>query len=103
MPTGAHAVTQVQALRVRPRARQVLWDHHRLIYSSFAYYASLGTSDDIYHIYLNSFLALVDDCRLAIPRSKRCQRKVLPCIRGHTSETPPITSEARCVLNQHLP
>ena len=33
----------------------VLWDHHQVIYATFAYYASLGTSEDIFHIYLNGF------------------------------------------------
>jgi hypothetical protein len=53
------------------RVREVLWQHHRLIYGSFDYYASLYSEGqtaegepDIYNMSFNAFLRFMDQCQL---------------------------------------
>ena len=36
-----------------------------LIYSSFDYYAALGSSNDVTHIFLNAYKTLTEECHLA--------------------------------------
>ena len=47
------------------------------VYMVFDFYATLGASDDVFHIDLNAFLKFVDDCKLAVPGSQHCQKKHL--------------------------
>ena len=37
----------------------------------------LGSSDDVFSIFLNGYLQCVDDCQLAVKGSTRCQKKDL--------------------------
>ena len=53
------------------RVREVLWQHHRLIYGSFDYYASLYSEGqtaegepDVYNMSFNAFLRFMDQCQL---------------------------------------
>lgn len=50
----------------------VLWDNAELIYSIYDFYSTLGSTDDIFHINLNAFKALIDDCDIYVPGSKTC-------------------------------
>ena len=49
------------------------------------YYALNGASNDIYHIYLNGYLGMVEDLQLAVPKSKRCQKKDLDQLFVHVN------------------
>ena len=88
----------------------MLWDNHQTIYSTFAYYASLGTSDDIFHIYLNGYGQLVDDLQFAVPKSKRCQKKDLDQLFVHVNaksghgddERPDIFNKSRALNRQEF-
>lgn len=57
--------------------REVLWEHHDMIYMVYFHYASLSGGNDIFSINLLAFHAFVEDCRLAVPGSVGCQRRHL--------------------------
>ena len=50
-----------------------------------SYYASLGTSDDVFHMYLNGYLAWAEDNRIAVPKSRWCQKKDLDQLFVHVN------------------
>ena len=49
------------------QVREVLWEHQALIYGVFDFYASVGSSADIFHISLNAYHAFIEECQLAVP------------------------------------
>ena len=56
---------------------QVLWEHHNLIYHIFDYYATLGSSTDIFHIDFNAYQAWIKKCHVAVKNSKTCSMSQL--------------------------
>lgn len=52
---------------------EVLWIHRALVYMLFDYYASLGSSEDIFGMTLNDFTQFTRDFRLVDKRSKHCK------------------------------
>ena len=42
----------------------VLWDCHAIVYGMFDYYSACGSSDDIFHVQLNSYKSIVEGCGL---------------------------------------
>ena len=63
--------------RVVDDVRDVLWEHHDVIYMVFSYYASLTTDGDKFSISLNSYHKLYVDCGLSVPNSVACQKRHL--------------------------
>ena len=59
----------------------MLWDHHNLIYQIFDYYATLGASNDIFHIDFNAYQAWVKRCNIAVKNSKTCSMSHLDQVR----------------------
>ena len=57
--------------------REVLWEHHDVLYMVFAHYASLAANGDKFSINLNSFHTFYVDCKLFVPNSVACQKKHL--------------------------
>ena len=55
----------------------VLHENRHLIYATFDYYASIGTSSDIFHIDLNAYYLFLEQCRLVVDHSKYSQRSHL--------------------------
>ena len=51
----------------------VLVSHGRLFLSAFDYYASIGTSDDLFHIQSLGYLAWLEECQLVLPGSKAAE------------------------------
>ena len=49
---------------------EVLWEYHHFVYGVFDYYAALGSSDDVFHIQLNAYKSILEDCRLFEAGSK---------------------------------
>lgn len=54
---------------------RALWENHRLVYMIFDFYATLGASNDIFHIHLNAYNQLIENCGLAVDKSPYCQKK----------------------------
>ena len=51
---------------------QVVLSHGRMLLQVFDYYASLGVTDDLFHIYQLGYRALISDCGLAVDGSRVC-------------------------------
>ena len=49
---------------------EVLWENVNFIYGMFDYYATLGASDDIFHMQLNAYKNILEDCMLFEEGSK---------------------------------
>ena len=50
----------------------VLWMNVRFVYSSFDYYATIGSPEDVLHVEKAGYRRLIEDCGLIIPGSKHC-------------------------------
>jgi hypothetical protein len=50
----------------------VLWESVSFVYGTFDYYSTLGASDDIFHLKLNSYKTILEDCHLFEEGSKTC-------------------------------
>ena len=57
--------------------RDVLWEHHDVLYMVFSHYASLAADGDKFSISQNSFHKLHVDCKLSVPNSVACQKRHL--------------------------
>ena len=57
----------------------MLWEHHKLVYMVFDYFAALASvnSEDIFHIHQNAFTLFVEQCQLAVPGSAACKAENL--------------------------
>jgi len=73
--TGGAASRATEGEAVFEGVRAVLWRHHRLLYSVFDYYGSLGSTLEVFGISSNGFKAFVSDCRLVDEDAPLCQQK----------------------------
>lgn len=55
----------------------VLWEHHKLVYRIFDFFAALGSTEDVFHIHSNAFTLMIEECRLAVAGSATCEAKHL--------------------------
>ena len=51
---------------------EVIWEHHGLLYTVFAFYAA--TADETQYVFLNQWSQFINDCGLASNKSKFCKK-----------------------------
>ena len=60
--------------------RDVLWEHHDMLYMVFFYYASIEQKPNVFSINYTGYQRLYNDCTLFVPRSVGCQKMHLDAL-----------------------